>query len=280
MAPDHDIEVRLARSAAEVEAAQRLRFEVFVREWGAQTDRVGPDSDREADEYDALMDHLIVVDRANGAVVGNYRLLRHDRLHGDAVFYSSHEFDLAPLHASGLRLLELGRSCVLREYRSLPVMQKLWHALAGYVADHRIELMFGCASLRGTDPAAVREQLAYLQHFHLAPANLRPLALADHRAAIEPMAKEAVDPVRALRALEPMVRAYLRAGAWVGEGAWIDHDFHCIDVCIVMPTARLRTRHREHFERAIQRPMLAGEAAAGAAAAVLSTARPLGDRDR
>jgi putative hemolysin len=274
MPRDYDIEVRLARTAAEVEAAQRLRYEVFVREWGAQADVVGADGDREADEYDALMDHLIVVDRGSGAVVGNYRLLRHDRLHGDAVFYSSHEFDLSPLHASGLRLLELGRSCVQREYRSQLVMQKLWHALADYVAEHRIELMFGCASLKGTDANAIREQLAYLQHFHLAPPELRPLALADHRAQFEPMPKEAVDPVRALRALEPMVRGYLRAGAWVGEGAWVDHDFDCIDVCIVMPTARLNARHRQHFERAIQRPMLAeastpgpDEAAPGAAAA-------------
>jgi putative hemolysin len=254
----HAIEVRLARSPAEVEAAQRLRYEVFVREWGAMVGPEAPDGDREADEYDALMDHLVVVDRARGdLVVGNYRLLRQERLQRDAVFYSSHEFDLSPLLAGGQRLLELGRSCVLREYRSGAVMQKLWHALAAYVAEHRIELMFGCASLRGTDPSSVREQLAYLHHWHLAPPEQRPRALARQRAAPEPMTREAVNPVRALRALEPMVRGYLRAGAWVGEGAWVDREFNAIDVCIVMPTARLRSRHREHFERAIRRPLLA-----------------------
>ena len=278
MSGDHAIEVRLARSAAEVEAAQELRYEVFVREWGARAEVSGPDGNREADEYDALMDHLIVVDRTQGdRVVGNYRLLRHDRLHGEAVFYSSHEFDLAPLHASGRRLLELGRSCVLREYRSLPVMQKLWQALAAYIAEHRIELMFGCASLRGTDPLAVREQLSYLHHWHLAPPSLRPLALADRRTPLELLPKEDIDPIRAARALEPMVRGYLRAGAWVGEGGWIDHDFNAIDVCIVMPTERLRSRHREHFERAIRRPLLApastGIESLQAAAAPLLAAR-------
>jgi putative hemolysin len=269
MAPNR-IEVRLARSPAEVEAAQRLRYEVFVREWGARLETAGRCHDREADEYDALMDHLVVVDTAAGdRVVGTYRLLRQDRLRGEALFYSSHEFDLAPLLASGQRLLELGRSCVLRDYRSGAAMQLLWRAIAAYVAEHRIELMFGCASLRGTDPRALREQLAYLQHFHLAPPSLRPVALADQRAGFEPMAREAIEPSRALRSLEPMVRGYLRAGAWVGEGAWVDRDFGSIDVCIVMPTARLQRRHRAHFERGIGRPLLAreGETTAGVAAA-------------
>jgi putative hemolysin len=274
MTREHDIEVRLARSAEEVEAAQRLRYEVFVREWGARLDPVRAGSAREADEFDALMDHLIVVDRACGdRVVGNYRLLRQERLRGDSVFYSSHEFDLAPLLASGQRLLELGRSCVLREYRGLPVMQKLWTALAGYVAAHRIELMFGCASLRGTDPAAVHEQLSYLHHWHLAPPALRPRALADRRTAVEPMPRHSIEPTRALRTLEPMVRGYLRAGAWVGEGAWVDHEFNAIDVCIVMPTARLRARHRAHFERAMGRPMLVPEAAAPVAAGLVDATR-------
>jgi putative hemolysin len=251
------IEVRLARTPAELEAAQRLRYEVFVREWGAQAEPVGPAGDREADEYDALMDHLVVVDRARGdLVVGTYRLLRQDRLQRDAMFYSSHEFDLSPLLSGGQRLLELGRSCVLREYRGGVVMQKLWHALAAYVAEHRIELMFGCASLHGTDPSAVREQLTYLHYWHLAPPEQRPRALADQRATIELLPREAVDPTRALRALEPMVRGYLRAGAWVGDGAWVDREFNAIDVCIVMPTSRVRARHREHFERVIQRPLL------------------------
>jgi L-ornithine Nalpha-acyltransferase len=268
--PPHRIEVRLARSPAEVEAAQRLRYDVFVREWGAQLETAGPGHDREADEFDSLMDHLVVVDAAaGGRVVGTYRLLRQDRLHGDALFYSSHEFDLAPLLASGQRLLELGRSCVLRDYRNGAVMQLLWRAIAGYVAEHRIQLMFGCASLRGTDPRALREQLAYLHHYHLAPPGLRPVALADHRVGFEPLAREAIEPIRALRSLEPIVKGYLRAGAWVGDGAWVDRDFNSIDVCIVMATERLGRRHRAHFERGIGRSLLSceGESTARAATA-------------
>lgn len=282
MSRAQQIEVRLARSPAEVEAAQRLRFEVFVREWGARGAAAGGppgQGEREEDEYDALMDHLVVVDRARGErVVGTYRLLRQERLRGDAAFYSSREFDLAPLLASGQRLLELGRSCVLREYRSMPVLQLLWRAIAGYVAEHRIELMFGCASLRGTEPAAVAEQLAFLHHWHLAPEELRPRALADRATRMDLLPRESVDPARALRALEPMVKGYLRAGAWVGEGACVDREFNAIDVCIVMPTGRLARRHREHFERAIRRPLL--DPASPAPTATMASARAVGARSR
>jgi putative hemolysin len=137
------------------------------------------------------------------------------------------------------------------------VLQLLWRAIAGYVADHRIELMFGCASLRGTDPQAVREQLAYLHHYHLAPLPLRPRALGPTRVGMDLMDKAAIDPVRARAALEPIIKGYLRAGASIAEGAYVDHQFNSVDVCIVMPTVQLTRRYRRHFERVLQRPLSA-----------------------
>lgn len=261
---DH-IEVRLARTRAEIEAAQRLRYRVFYEEWGAHPDQAARESGRDADAYDAIMDHLVVVDRrrseSEGQVVGNYRLLRHDRLRHGQHFYTSHEFDIGHLLASGQRLLELGRSCVLREYRSFPVLQMLWSAIAAYVADHRIQVMFGCASLRGTDPAAVREQLAYLHHYHLAPAAMRPRARGAERIGMDVMDKASVDPRRAMASLEPMVKGYLRVGASIGEGAYVDRQFNAIDVCIVVPTAQLTQRYLRHFERSIQRKLIDHEPA-------------------
>lgn len=257
------IEVRLARSSPEVEAAQRLRYRVFYEEWGATPDPAVRESRRDADAYDDLMDHLVVLDHRRseleGQVVGTYRLLRGSRLARDEVFYSSHEFDISHLLGSGQRLLELGRSCVLREYRSLPVLQLLWRAIAAYVAEHRIEVMFGCASLRGTDPEAVSEQLAFLHHFHLAPPSIRPQARGPHRVSMDTIERERVDPVRAMSLLEPMVKGYLRVGASVGEGAYVDRQFNAIDVCIVMPTAQLTRRYLRHFEHAIQRKLVEHE---------------------
>ncbi len=276
--PSAVIEVRLARNLAEIDAAQRLRYQVFFQEWGAHADTAMRASARDVDAFDPIMEHLIVIDHARspaqGQVVGNYRLLRRERLGPGANFYSGSEFDLTPLLECGERLLELGRSCVLREYRNQPVLQLLWQAIASYVADHRIGLMFGCASLRGTDPLALREQLAYLHHFHLAPVHLRAQARGPTRVDMDLMDKQAIDPRRARTALEPIIKGYLNAGAGVAEGAYVDHRFNSVDVCIVMPTAQLTRRYQQRFERRLQRPLQApqepgSEAARSCSAAVV-----------
>ena len=246
------IEVRLARTPDELAQAQRLRFEVFFEECGARADTARRDTRLDADDYDAVMDHLLVIDHARarglGRVVGNYRLLPGAHLASGDDFYSGGEFDLAPLIASGLRLLELGRSCVMREYRALPVLQMLWRGIAEYAAQRRIELMFGCASLRESPERTIAAQLALLHHAHLAPPNLRPMALAPHRVQPEPMPAGAGDR-RGLRALEPLVRGYLSAGAWIGDGGWRDDAFDCVDVCIVMPTSKLAPRYQRQFRK-------------------------------
>lgn len=270
------LEVRLANNAFELEAAQRLRYEVFMEEWGASADDHARRLRLDADAFDADMEHLVVLDRRRPAgasqVVGNYRLLSLEQ-DDAAAYYSSSEFDLAPLVASGRRLLELGRSCVMADYRGGAVLQLLWRAIAAYVADRDIGLLFGCASLRGTDPAAVAEPLAFLQRNHLAPADLRPHARGPTRIDADPDPSLVVDPARALRQLEPIVRGYLRAGAWVGEGAYVDHAFQSIDVCIVLPTERMAARHRRNFERKLARPLLASVDAGGASPASAGDAR-------
>jgi putative hemolysin len=249
------LEVRLARDAGDLDAAQRLRYRVFHEEWGAHADEGTRRAARDADDFDAVMDHIVVIDPALDGpdrVVGTYRLLRSDRL-GAHGFYSSHEFDLGPLLARGLRLLELGRSCVLREYRQRAALPLLWRTIAGYVAEHEIDLMFGCASLRGTDPVAVAEQLAWLHAHCLAPPELRPRARADFGTAMDRLPPGSYDAARAFRGLEPIIKGYVRAGAYVGEGAWVDHAFNAIDVCIVMPTERMSARYAQRFERGLAR---------------------------
>lgn len=254
------IEVRLARTPDELAQAQRLRYEVFFEECGAHADPVRSGSRLDADDYDAVMDHLLVIDharpRALGRVVGNYRLLPGERLASGDDFYSGGEFNLAPLLGSGLRLLELGRSCVMREYRALPVLQMLWRGIAEYGAERRIELMFGCASLRESPQRSIAAQLALLHHAHLAPPHLRPVALARHRVEPDPLPPGTGDR-RGLRALEPLVRGYLSAGAWIGDGGWRDEAFDCVDVCIVMPTSKLTPRYQRQFR---QRDVIAATA--------------------
>lgn len=248
------ISVRLAASAVEVRAAQRLRYKVFYEEWGAIPSAVSAAEERDIEAFDDATEHLIVVDHAraeagmNLGVVGNYRLLRSADRHRCDAFYSSREFDITPLLQADARLLELGRSCVLREYRRRPVLQLLWKALAHYVADHRIDIMFGCASFRGTDASLIDEQLAYLYHYHLAQAGLRPHAIGPGRIAMDRLSREQVDPARAIRQMEPLIRGYLRLGAGVGMDAYLDRQFNAIDVCVVLPTADLAAKYVRHYE--------------------------------
>ena len=252
------LEVRLAHSAAELEAAQRLRYQVFMEEWGASADADARRLRRDADAFDNAMQHLVVLDRrlpVGAQLVGNYRLLSQEPDEG-AAYDSSREFDLSPLLQSGRRLLELGRSCVMADYRGGAVLQLLWRAIAAYVAQCDIGLLFGCASLRGTDPAAVAEQLAFLHRQHLARPALQPRATGPTRIDADPDPAMPVDGPRAFRQLEPILRGYLRAGARVGEGACVDHEFQSIDVCIVPPTERMASRHRQNFKRKLDRRRL------------------------
>ena len=277
MSPLPRLEARLANTPADIDAAQRLRYSVFHEEWGASASDQQRASQRDADAHDARMDHIIVIDHArapcDGQVVGTYRLRRRAANESPADDgYTSSEFDVSRLVAMGEPTLELGRSCVLREYRSRAVLNLLWGAIAAYVADHGIGLMFGCASLRGTDPMKLREQLAYLHHFHLAPRSIRPHAIGPDSTRMDLLDKAWIDQRRALAKLQPLIRGYLRLGASVGDGACIDHAFNSVDVCIVLPTAQLTRRYVSHYERALNRPLFRSDDAATPAAALAGSA--------
>ena len=165
--------VRIAENPAEVRAAQALRFRVFFDEMGAVPGTGARATGRDADPFDAVADHLLVLDHVLGdgpaAVVGTYRMLQKEGAARVGRFYSAAEYDLAPIDAFPGRVLELGRSCVDAAYRGRAVMQLLWRGLAAYVAEQNIDLMFGCASLPGTDPEEMAEELTYLYGHHLAP---------------------------------------------------------------------------------------------------------------
>ncbi len=261
MTPFPGIEARLAKTPAEIDEAQRLRYTVFYEEWGASASAQQRASQRDADAHDVRMDHIIVIDHAraprDGQVVGTYRLRRRAANESASVDgYTSAEFDVAPLVATGERTLELGRSCVLREYRGRAVLNLLWGAIAAYVGDHDIGLMFGCASLRGTDPMKLREPLAYLYHFHLAPRHMRPHAIGADATRMDLLDKAWIDQRRAIASLEPLIKGYLRLGAMVGDGACIDPAFNSVDICIVLPTAQLTQRYADRYKRALHRPLV------------------------
>lgn len=249
---DPHFEITLADSPADVRAAQALRYQVFVEELGGTGAMVDHAAGLERDGFDAVAEHLLLRDtrRAPGdQVVGVYRLMGQAHAEAAGRFYSDSEYDLTPLIASGRRLLELGRSCLHRDYRGGTAMLHLWQALAAYVAQHEVELLFGVASFPGTDLGALAQPLSLLHHRHLAPEALRPTARLPGRQRMDLMPADAVDRPRAIRQTPALIKAYLRLGGMVGAGAYLDHAFNCTDVCLVLDTATMSQKHRAIYER-------------------------------
>jgi putative hemolysin len=239
------LEASMARDAGELRQAQALRYRVFVAELGGGGPGVDHAAGIETDGFDPFCRHLLL--RDGERVVGVYRLLDGAGAARAGRFYSETEYDLAPLRRSGRRLLELGRSCLDPAYRGGSGMMTLWLALAGIVADEGIEILFGTASFHGTDVAALAPQLSLLHHRHLAPAEIRPRSLAFQR--MDLMDEAAIDRTAAMLATPALIKAYLRLGGFVGEGAYVDRDFNTTDVCLVLDTARMNERQRAIYAR-------------------------------
>ena len=249
------LEVRFAQDRDEIAAAQVLRFRVFYEEMQASPDAIGQMTRRDIDPFDDICDHLLVVDHdlpPSEAVVGTYRLLRQDVANRCGGFYSAGEYDLAPLLGGSWRtrgFLELGRSCVHPAYRTNATIQLLWRGITRYLDVHGVDVMFGCASFQGTCPEAHQVALSYLHNHHLAPAQFRVRARPDQYVAMDALPAETYSLRDALRTLPPLIKAYLRLGAFVGDGAVIDQAFGTTDVFILLSVDRIADRYFNRFDR-------------------------------
>lgn len=250
VAAPEGVEVRLAANADEIAASQALRYRVFYEEMGAQACDRTRLARRDVDAYDPVCRHLLAL--ADGEVIGTYRLI--DRVAAAAVgsFYSASEFDISALLREPGGVLELGRSCVEPRWRNRGTLQLLWQGLAAYIVEHRISLLFGCASLPGVNPAALAGQLAYLRDNHLAPTELRAHALPSRGAAM-PQAAVAYDARQTLHSLPPLLKGYLRAGAVIGSGAVIDHQFNTTDVLVALRTDAIAARYQRRYDATAER---------------------------
>jgi len=251
------LEVRLAETEHEIEQAQRLRYSVFYEEMSAVPSPAMRESGRDFDKYDEVCDHLLVVDRdahdedGQPLVVGTYRLTREQDAMRAGGFYTSSEYDLSAMLAGlpeGTKYLELGRSCILKSYRSRPgTMQLLWKGLMAYVARFDIDLMFGCASLPGVEVSEMALPLSYLHHFHPMPEELRVKAQADLYVPMNVIPRDQIDEREGIRSLPPMLKGYVRAGCCIGDGAVIDRQFGTTDVFIYFPISTMDARYRSRF---------------------------------
>lgn len=248
------LEVRLARNPAEIAAAQEVRYRVFYDELGARKHELDSMERRDADRFDAICDHLLVFDTAlsgpdHRRIVGTYRLLRQEAAAAAGGFYSDEEFELNKLISRhpGQRFLELGRSCVLPEYRSKRTIEVLWQGIWAYITYYKIGVMTGCASFHGTVPAAHAEALSFLAQNCRTSLDWDVRAVAGRYCAMDLMPGEAVSMKSALAAMPPLIKGYLRVGAKIGDGCVIDHQFGSVDVFIVMPVEEIAARYVSYY---------------------------------
>ena len=255
-----DLTLRLALGAEEITACQKLRYQVFYEELEAKPDSTAKARRLDADRFDPICDHLVVVRHSkssaiepillsDGELVGTYRLLRQDVADSNGGFYTKDEFEIEPVIARhpGLRFLELGRSCVLRPYRTKPVVELLWQGIWNYVRAHDLDVMLGCASFEGIDPQEHAMALSYLAHNCAAPTEWQMKALPDRYVEMKRIAAPDLDQKAALRALPPLIKGYLRLGCYIGDGAVIDRQFNTVDVLIILPVSAINARYFAHF---------------------------------
>ncbi|HVJ52030.1 MAG TPA: GNAT family N-acyltransferase [Aliidongia sp.] len=257
-----DMEVRLARTEAEIVSAQKLRYRIFYEELSARPTPEMARTRRDFDRFDEYCDHLLVLDHGGGEaqVVGTYRLLRRSAAERNSGFYTATEFDISPLSAVRGEIMELGRACTdVTHRRNRATMQLLWRGIGSYAIHHDIKIMFGCGSLPGTDPQANARPLSYLYYNHLAPEHLRARALPGRHVRMDLLPPREVEvevavaelEARAtLSALPPLIKGYLRMGGYIGDGAVIDPEFQTTDVCIIVVTDQLTEKYFNQYFRA------------------------------
>ena len=265
--PDRDVfgqistlVTRLARNPREVDAAQALRFQVFVDEMKAKLPLEAMRRRRDVDAWDAVCDHLLVLDTSidgdpEDQVVGTYRLLRQEVALANDGFYTASEFNITDLMARhrGKRFMEIGRSCVLPDYRNRRTIELLWQGTWAYALRHRIDVMIGCASFSGTDPFEHARALSFLHHNAVAGGEWLAKPLANLNQPMDLISPETINAKAAISEMPPLIKAYLRIGAKFGDGAVIDQAFNTTDVLVILPVSEIDERYVNYYSAGLAR---------------------------
>ena len=249
-----NLETRLARNATEIDAAQAVRYKVFVEEMKAQIPQDADRRKRDADAWDLVCDHLLVLDTSiegdpEEQIVGTYRLLRQDVAARTGGFYSASEFSVGSLldRHPDKKFMELGRSCVLPEYRTKRTVELLWQGNWAYALKYGVDAMFGCGSFPGVIPEEHALALSFLHHNMVVRGEWEVSARPELFRTMDLMPVEAINMRKALAALPPLIKGYMRLGAMVGNGAVVDHAFRTTDVLIVLPITNISGRYLNYY---------------------------------
>ncbi len=245
--------IKIAEKKSEIKKAQALRYSVFYKEKKAIPTISKKILRLDYDKVDKFADHLIVIDKnrkgIKNRIVGTYRLLRGDIGARFGGFYTSSEFDISNILSSYKhnQILELGRSCVHKDYRDGNIMNLLWKAIAEYVKLYDIKILLGCASFHGTDVMKYTNELSYLRKNFSLPDELSVKSLDPK---IHPAYTEInsnINDFRTFVKLPPLIKGYLRIGGKVSHDCYVDYKFNTIDLCVILATDNIGEKYRKKY---------------------------------
>ncbi len=231
--------VKLANDANEFREALRLRYRVFnleLREGLATSHSTGHDFD----EFDPVVDHVIVKCTADDAVIGTYRLQTGLSAAKNIGYYSEREFDFTPYDPLRAEVLELGRACIERAHRKTPVLTLLWKAIAQYALTRGCRYLIGCSSLTSQDPIVGSKVYTQMQDF-LAPTEMQTVPRPAY--AFELRDGETSEEAK----IPKLLRAYLATGAQICGPPAMDREFRTIDFLTLLDLGRVPKGARVRF---------------------------------
>ncbi|MDC0093551.1 GNAT family N-acetyltransferase [Alphaproteobacteria bacterium] len=245
--------IKLAETKSELKKAQALRYSIFYKEKKAKPSILKQMLGLDFDKVDKFADHLILVDKGSNApknrIVGTYRLIRGDVSVDFGGFYTSSEFNLSNI-LNGYKhsqILELGRSCVHKDYRNGTAMNLLWKAIAEYVKLFDIKIILGCASFSGTNIMKFSNELSYLQENFSLPDDLSVESLDNNVYPDYKKTKNNIDNFRTFAKLPPLIKGYLRVGGKVSDSVYVDYNFNTIDLCVIIETDNIDKKYKKKF---------------------------------
>ena len=245
--------IKIAEKKSELKKAQSLRYSVFYKEKKAIPTILKKILRLDYDKIDKYADHLIVLDKnrrgIKNKIVGTYRLLRGDITALCGGFYTSSEFDLSKILKSykNNQILELGRSCVHKDYRNGNIMNLLWKAIAEYIKLYDIKILLGCASFHGTDVMKYTNELSYLRNNFSLPDELSVKSLDSKSYSTNIKINSDTGDIRTFVKLPPLIKGYIRIGGKVSHDFFIDHNFNTIDLCVIVRTDNIDEKYKKKY---------------------------------
>ena len=248
-----DFVIKLADTKSELKKAQALRYSVFYKEKKAKPTFPKKVMRLDYDKIDKFADHLIVIDKKRkgikNEIVGTYRLIRGNIASHFGGFYTSAEFDITNILNSynNAQVLELGRSCVHKDYRTGTTMKLLWKAIAEYIKLYDINILFGCASFPGIDVQKFSKEFAYLRSNFALPNQISVQSLVNNNDPIFNKNNIEKNDLRTFAKLPPLIKGYLRVGGRISNSFFVDYDFNTIDLCVVVQTKNIDKKYKNKF---------------------------------